>query len=176
MSDGQEPAPSTGHGHDVTALVAAIEKSLHEKHKEKLTTRLRDKIETALINLAIWGTAIVVGWAISFVYVGKAQITDVHNDSVKRDADIKADVEKRDTELHDELNEIKTAIGKLTETLKNHPPKIILPDPDLQPSPTSGNSTLPPPQPGPPESPQFEQRVQQQALDYYETHSKKYAE
>lgn len=124
---------------------------MSEEQPKKFIDRIADKLETALANVLVWGSAIVVAWAVGYVYVGKGEITDVHNDAVQRDAEISGSVEA--------LSKDMAAIRKILEEMKKDKKDIVRKPPTARTEPIDDDRMI----------------QQSASYDYVKEHSRKYS-
>lgn len=135
-------------------LVDKLDKHVEKKQDEKFLDRIKDKLESALASVLVWGAAIVVAWSVGYVFTGKDEITkirqevtDINDQAVLREAKLKE-------ELTEQLKAVREDIRGMVEAL--HKKK----EPSARPIPRVPND-----EPA---------NMRQDTLDYIEQHSRRY--
>lgn len=85
------------------------------RREHTFISRLRDNVEKAITTAIVWGSIIVVGWSVAYVYIGKGDIQHVEEAAIIREAKIAGKTE----ELQIEINDLKQKIAELSNKLEN---------------------------------------------------------
>jgi hypothetical protein len=131
-------------------LVEKLGKEVEKKQDKKFIDRIKDKLESALANVLVWGAAIVVAWSVGYVFTGKddmaklrQEVSDINDQAVMREAKLKEELGEQLKAVHKDIHSMAQALHK-----KKEPP---LKPPDDEPV-----------------------NMRQDTLDYIEQHSRRY--